>query len=158
MKISTICFPIKGDGGRRRVILATKKHKVGIGLLNGYGGKLDPTDQSIEDSAAREITEESTVLVDKRDLEKVAIVSFYEESKHLFECHVYFLHQWQGEFRETEEMGAPEEFLLEEVPYDRMMAADKSWLPLVFCGKKIKAVSVYNKGVTEEKSFEYELL
>jgi hypothetical protein len=49
MKISTIVFPVKED----HIFLANKKRGFGAGFLNGYGGKKQPEDATIEDVAAR---------------------------------------------------------------------------------------------------------
>ena len=154
MKISTICFPIR-DG---KVFLANKKRGHGANHLNGYGGKKQPTDVTIEDAAIREMCEEGGVTTTAEHLEKVAIIDFFEEDAHIFECHVFFCRDWEGEFRETEEMAAPESFDIGNLPFNRMWDADKTWLPLVFSGKKIRAKSRYDKGMAHQEKFEYESL
>lgn len=35
---ATLCFPIRGN----KVLLAEKQTKLGAGLLNGFGGKVEP--------------------------------------------------------------------------------------------------------------------
>lgn len=154
MKISTICFPIKDN----RVFLSNKKRGFGVGYLNGYGGKKQPEDATIEDTAVREMKEEACVIVAQENLEKVAVIDFFEGDVHIFECHVFFCRDWEGELQETEEMTAPEPYDVNNPPYDRMWDADRTWLPLVFSGRKIRAKSCYDEGMNRQKSFEHEPL
>ena len=151
MKTATICFLVKNG----EVCLSEKKQGFGRGYLNGYGGKVNDG-ETIENAAVREIQEEAGVIVNPANLEKVAVIEFFEEEKPLFECHVFFVLQWTGEFGETEEMGPLQCFPLERVPYERMWKADREWVPLVFSGKKIRAKAHYKKGMTEIKHFVYE--
>lgn len=52
--------------------------------------------------------------------------------------HVYFVEEWEGEPRESEEM-MPEWFNAESIPYSQMWPDDKFWLPQVMQGKKVEA-------------------
>ena len=150
MKTSTIIFPIQGEN----VILAPKKRGFGKGFLNGYGGKKEETDITVEDAAVREFLDESSASCVRGALELVAVIDFYEGEKHIFETHVYFSYLWDGELRETEEMGTPELYPISGVPYDRMWDADKVWLKMAFNGERFRAKSVYNEGMTKQVSFE----
>jgi 8-oxo-dGTP pyrophosphatase MutT (NUDIX family) len=152
MKISTIVFPVRGN----YIFLAKKKRKVGVGFLNGWGGKKKPGDVTIEDIARREFKEESGVTA--QNLEKVAIVEFFEGSTLIFECHIFFCRKWQGELCETDEMGKPELYELDNIPFDRMMDADRKWLSVVCVGQKIRAQVYYNDGLTHLERFEWEIL
>ncbi len=154
MKIATLCFPVE-DG---KVYLSLKKRSFGAGFLLGYGGKMGEGDATVEDAAAREFTEESGAVVNPKTLEKVAIVDFFEEERHLFECHVFFVREWEGELVETEEMAAPELHPFDNLPYDRMWKGDVRWLPLIFSGEKIRAKVTYAKEMNEVKDFEYKPL
>jgi 8-oxo-dGTP pyrophosphatase MutT (NUDIX family) len=152
MKISTIVFLVQNN----QIFLADKKRGFGAGFLNGYGGKQQPEDTTIEDTAARELKEEAGVIA--QELEKVAVIEFYEQETLIFECHVFFCRSWNGELEESEEMALPQGYDITNVPYDRMWDADRVWLPLICSGQKIKAVSVYNKGMSKQESFKYEAL
>jgi len=68
---------------------------------------------------------------------------------------VFFLKKWIGEFLESEEMAYPELFPIDKLPYERMWKSDLEWLPLIFSGKKIRAVARYKKGMQDTDSFEY---
>lgn len=151
MKQSTICFPVKDN----KIYLSNKKRGFGAGFLNGYGGKRHEEDDSIEHTAVREMEEESGVKTEIKDLEKVAIISFYKEQEPVFECHIYFCRQWTGEFIESEEMAYPEIFDISNVPYDRMWDSDRVWLPLICSGQKIHATSIYDADMNKQISFEY---
>ncbi len=152
MRITTIVFPVRDDC----IFLATKKRKVGAGFLNGWGGKKKLGDVTIEDTARRELKEESGVTA--QNLEKVAVVEFFEGCILIFECHIFFCHEWQGELCEPDEMGKPELYELSGLPFDRMMDADKKWLSVVCAGQKIRAQVWYNNGLTHLERFEWKIL
>lgn len=143
MKRASLIFPKKAG----KVTLARKKKKIGVGLWNGYGGKEEPEDEgSMEKCAVREIGVESFgVVVREEDLDLVAIINFYKAGVHVFECFVYFATDWVGEFKETDEMSAPEEFDVANPPLDEMMAGDRLWLEKIFLGEKIRAQVFYNE-------------
>lgn len=154
--IATLVFP-KHDN---IVYLALKKRNFGAGYLNGWGGKAEDVDGNVvKVTACREFVQEGNVTITPDDIELVAVIYFYEKENLVFECHVYFLNKWEGEIQETEEMGPPQPFYIENLPYDQMWKADRIWLPLILKeGKKIRAKAVYEKGMQEVESFEYEAL
>ena len=57
-----------------KVLLARKVKKIGAGMWNGYGGKSEPSDQSLRHTACRELYEESGmgIIVEPEDLVEVA--------------------------------------------------------------------------------------
>ena len=84
MKLATVVFLKKED----KIILAKKKQHIHVGeekldkskeTYNGYGGKFEvDTDKDIEDTAIRELDEESGgVKGDKKDLVKIGEVEFF---------------------------------------------------------------------------------
>lgn len=154
MELTTLCYPIKGD----KVYLAVKKRGFGQGYLTGYGGKKQSSDLTMEEAAIRELREESGVTTYAQFLGNVAIIDFFKADQHIFECHVYFCHDWWDDFTETEEMAPPKVYDLHSPPYTLMWDADKDWLPLVFAGKKIRARVYYNSEMTELVGFEHEPL
>lgn len=150
MKITTICFFFQDNG----VYLSEKKRGFGKGYLTGYGGKASEG-ETVEDSAIREIKEEAGTIIHRNDLDRVAIIDFFEADEYLFECHVFFIKRWDGDFQESEEMAFPDIYKLSEIPYDRMWKSDIHWMPLIFSGKRIRAVARYKKGMQDTDSFEY---
>ena len=143
MKVSTITFLVKDDS----VYLALKKEGgFGAGYLNGYGGKVG-AGETIKQAAVRELEEESGVKTEK--IEEIAIIDFFDDQEQVFECHVFFAKEWEGEPKETKEMGPPKLYKLNDMPYEEMWKADRTWLPLVFSGEKIRAEAYYKKGMKE---------
>lgn len=137
--IRTICFPINDKG----ILLAMKLTGFGAGNYNGFGGKFDREqgDIIIEDTAVRELAEESTLTATVADLDKRAIIDFFFPANPLFNqrVHVYFLNRWTGIPQRTKEM-APELFKVEEIPYKKMWDSDRTWLPYLLEGRKIYAI------------------
>ena len=135
---ATLCLLIKDDS----VLLAKKARKIGAGCWNGYGGGVEEN-ETLLDSAIRELKEESTLIAKKEDLEKVAIVDFHNMKTDggIFVCRVHFflIRNWEGEPKETEEMLNPTFFKINNLPLDEMMPADRKFIPLLLNGKKIIA-------------------
>ncbi len=131
MKKLTLVYLLK----EKEICLAMKKRGFGEGNWNGYGGKIEEG-ELIQNAAVREVKEESGVTISPRDLDEVARVEFFfEDGKHLL-VHTYFVHTWQGEPMETEEM-TPQWFQYDAIPYDLMWADDIHWLPRAFAGEKL---------------------
>jgi 8-oxo-dGTP pyrophosphatase MutT (NUDIX family) len=155
MKQSTIVFPRRG----RRILLGRKKwrhdgHNFGVGKWNGFGGRRKRHDRTIAATAARELEEESGLIVLPEDLEVVARIKFFEGESPLFDCMVYFARTWHRTERETDEM-FPQWFDVDEIPYDKMWADDRLWIPIILEGWKIDAVIRFKPGMEEVASFEY---
>ena len=135
--------------GAGRVCLAPKKlniHKQGKELegsrkkLNGYGGKQEP-DESILQTAIRELEQESSVRGNEADLELAAQISFFWPGNETTEpdmlVHFFFLSRYEGEPKEGSEMGEPCFYLPEEIPYKDMMVADVFFFPKILNGERI---------------------
>jgi len=138
----TLCFLIREDN----ILLSKKLLRHGAGKYNGYGGGLKQV-ESPEQAAVRELIEESTVDASIFDLDKRAIIEFYfpHEQKYNQRVHIYFLDEWSGTPTKTKEMGSPKWFSMNNIPYSKMWASDKEWLPYLIEGKKIKATFVWTK-------------
>lgn len=148
-KVLTLVFLVKDH----ELCLAMKKRGFGEGNWNGYGGKVEEGETLLK-SAIREVREESGVEVRERELEEVACIEFhFEDGKHL-EVHTYFVHMWEGEPHETEEM-KPEWFLFDAIPYDAMWADDIHWLPRVLAGEKLRGVVHFNADGKTIKEMEW---
>lgn len=149
MKKATLIFCIRGD----QVLLAMKKRGFGSGKWNGYGGKVKENEHPIT-AAARELKEESGIIIDERNLGQVALVDFYFDQKSVFECYVYTTHTWQNEPIETEEM-RPSWYPITNLSFNEMWAADVKWIPLILNGEKIKAEINFNTDGSVVKEFSY---
>jgi hypothetical protein len=136
---ATLVFVIKGQ----KVLLATKNAKIGMGRFNGYGGEIEESDPSVEFRASLEMWQECGMVCPDEALKKVAIGYFtnVKDDGELFVCkvHVFLVKKTKcvGRFSASFEMGKPQWFEFENLPLDKMMAADKFWLGEIFKGRKI---------------------
>lgn len=159
--LATVTVLIDSD---ERVILARKKQAIhhdsgeieySLGLYNGYGGKMDEGDLTILDTALRELIEETGITAKKEDLKREISACFYvskDGSTIPFMEVVFFsLRQWQGEPAENDEMGPPEYFAPDALPYNEMMPADKILFEKIFRGEGGEYdVFLKGKGATPE--------
>ena len=120
-----------------------KKKGFGAGKWNGFGGKVNEN-ESIEEAAIREMREESGVAINsaEKSSELTFVFPFREEWNQI--VHVFVADEWSGEIMESDEMH-PEWFDFSEIPFDRMWADDKFWLPLVLENKNVKAKFVFKE-------------
>lgn len=134
MRDVTLCFLVK----EKEVCLAMKKRGFGVGKWNGVGGKV-ANGESVEDAALRELHEEIGVRAQHADLQPVGVLAFhYENTPELsMRTHVFFLHTWEGEPSESEEM-RPRWYAHDTLPFEEMWVDDPHWLPLALGGKKIR--------------------
>ncbi|MFA6251036.1 MAG: NUDIX domain-containing protein [Candidatus Paceibacterota bacterium] len=140
---ATVCLPIKGD----KVLLAIKTRKIGAGCWNGYGGGIEEGENP-KTSVIRELKEESGLIASIDDLEKIAVVDFHNEksdgSTYICRVHFFLLENWTGELIETEEMITPTFFSINNLPFDKMMPADREYFPFILNKKKIYVKSYYS--------------
>lgn len=150
-----------------RVCLARKKQAIhsetgeisySLGLYNGYGGKMEEEDGSIEDTALRELFDESSVSGEKEDLMYKGTVLFTLEKegvrKPFMEVFFYTLSAWEDEPKEGTEMGPPIFFKKDEMPYEEMMPADKMLFEKMFRGEDISGeVILFGKEAAPEIHF-----
>ena len=151
MTITTLCLCIKNGA----LLLATKKTSFGAGKLNAAGGKVKKR-ESLRRATVRELKEEFGLTAKSEDLGYAAILHFYFDDNQLFTCHVFTLREWAGTPRDTKEMGGFEWHHHTNLPFHRMWAGDKIWLPHVMQGKKLEASIYFNADGTEVQSFRCE--
>lgn len=141
---ATVVLPIKNG----KVLLGMKTRKIGMGCWNGYGGGIEDG-ESVLECATRELEEESGLKAKIEDLEKVAIVDFHNEksdgSTFVSRVHFFLTKNWEGEPIETEDgaMIYHTFFDIKDLPFDKMMPADREFFPLILNGKKILVESYY---------------
>lgn len=58
------------ESPKRRILLGLKNRGFGTGFYNSFGGKIDPTDESVASGAARELKEEANISVPVNVMEK----------------------------------------------------------------------------------------
>lgn len=142
MKPTTLCFPINKKG---EILLGLKKRGFGAYKYNGFGGKLDEG-EGFRQTAVRELEEEAALVAKQEALDAVAFLDFrfpYEpELTHV--GWVYLVRDYEGCPLETEEM-KPQWFSSDKIPYEAMWAGDRTWLPLLWEGKKIKGYVTFGQ-------------
>ncbi len=135
---ATLCFPVENG----RILLGKKKHKLGAGFWNGFGGKVE-AEETIVSAAVRELEEECGLRSDIENMKQVAQLLFhYTDSR--WNVHVFFVAGCKGEIRESNEMEKAEWFAYEEIPYTGMWADDREWLPRVLAGEMVKGEVFFN--------------
>ncbi len=136
LKEATVTYLIKD----RSILLPKKTRKIGAGRRNGYGGGVEEGEEIVA-SALRELFEESEVRGKRESVKKVAELRFKNTTSDGLDwdilVHMFFVHEWEGEVKETEEMIDPKWFSFDAMPWDEMMEADQKWLPLALSGKKV---------------------
>jgi 8-oxo-dGTP pyrophosphatase MutT (NUDIX family) len=100
-----LCFVVREVDGRHEVLLGRKKRGFGLGKVVGLGGHLLPGETE-RVAAAREVAEESGVIVDPSDLAAAGGVLFTFPSRPDWDMHttVFVATHWGGTPVETEEI------------------------------------------------------
>jgi len=123
---ATLMFIIR-DG---QVLLIVKKRGLGAGKINGPGGKIDPGETPLA-CAIRETQEELEIT----PLNPIKLGELWFSMGDIPDilCHVYRSDDFTGTPTETDE-AIPVWAKVTEIPYDRMWADDRLWLPLLLAG------------------------
>ena len=145
---TTLCHLIRG----RRILLKKATRGVSRGRWNALGGKIDKG-ESAEESAVREVWEESGIKVGK--LERCGTIRFYRGSRRsLFvKMHLFLGTEFEGRGRHTDE-GRLRWFSLGRIPYREMWDDDNYWLDLFLRGYRFDADFVYDRGMEKVVGFE----
>lgn len=132
---ATLLFVLR-DG---RLLLIHKKRGLGAGKLNAAGGKVDPGETPAE-AAVREFAEE----VRARPVapRKAGEVLFHVTDGPSIRIHVFRAEDLAGVPAETAE-ATPMWVPVDAIPYDRMWADDRYWLPLLLEGRSFVARTVF---------------
>ena len=116
----------------RDVLLIHKKRGFGKGKINGPGGRIEPG-ETARDGAIREVREE--VLVHPTGVEECGELFFQFRDGFSIHGVVFRASGCDGEPGETDE-ARPFWVPQDQIPYDRMWADDRHWLPLVLRGER----------------------
>lgn len=133
---ATLVFVVEQD----QILLIRKKRGLGLGKVNGPGGKLDPGEDAVT-CARRECEEELGIRVGELDCmgeHKFQFVDGYS-----IHCWVFRTFSYEGEAIETDE-AVPLWTALDEIPYDEMWEDDRLWLPLLIQGQRFSARWVFD--------------
>ena len=118
---ATLLFVVKEE----RVLLILKKRGLGAGKVNGPGGRLDDGETPF-DCAVREVEEE--LLVTPTGVRQVGELRFQFVDGLSIHGYVFRADDCEGEPTETDE-AVPLWTPIDQVPYDRMWADDRLWVP-----------------------------
>lgn len=144
---ATLLFVVERAAGR--ILLIEKKRGLGAGKVNGPGGRIDPGETPIE-TALREVREE--LRVDAVGAVELGELSFQFVDGYGLHCHVFRADACVGEPTETDEavpLWAP----LDAIPFDRMWADDRLWLPHLLAGTRFEGRFVFDG----DRMLDYEL-
>ncbi len=116
----------------RQVLLIHKKRGLGAGKINGPGGRLDPGETPIQ-AAVREVQEE--LLITPTGVREAGELRFQFVDGFSIHGYVFTATGYDGEPQETGE-AIPVWCDIDRLPYERMWADDRVWMPLLLAGKK----------------------
>ena len=145
---ATVCFPIDTSG---RVLMGRKTRIIGVGLFNAPGGGIEEG-ETIDEATAREVREETGIVIDPAKLQRRAIVhcnNFKKDGVTPFACRLYVsvAEVWRGTARQSNELVDLVWFFPHQLPFVQMMAGDRDWVPQVLQGKQIAAEVWYAPGM-----------
>lgn len=128
---------IRRDG---QLLLILKKRGLGHGKFNAPGGRIEPG-ETPEQAAVRE-TQEEVGLTPLR-LHGAGRLDFAFTDGYSLRCHVFTADACEGTLSETDE-AAPFWCAEDEIPYGRMWADDRLWIPLMLQGRPFTGQFVFD--------------
>jgi 8-oxo-dGTP diphosphatase len=117
-----------------KLLLIHKKLGLGAGKINAPGGRLDPG-ETPRQAAIREVQEE--LCVTPTGVKKAGELLFQFTNGHSIHGYVYTATGFRGRPKETRE-ATPLWISEENIPYHRMWADDRIWVPLMLAGKRFR--------------------
>lgn len=125
-----------------QILLGRKKRGLGNGLLNACGGKVEQG-ESAEQAMVRETQEEWGIK--PLEYKKCAEILFEHKNTALNQTvHIYRADGFDGVPTETDEISV-QWFDLDKIPFDRMWADDREWLPLVLDNNFVEGKFVFDE-------------
>jgi 8-oxo-dGTP pyrophosphatase MutT (NUDIX family) len=126
------------DGTRDEILLGEKLTGLGTGKLVGAGGKLE-TGEDARAAAVREVHEELGVTIAPADLEPISLITypFVDRDEWSQRSHGFIARSWTGTPAASDEL-APHWFPLTGIPFERMWADARTWLPQALAGEFIE--------------------
>ena len=115
-----------------KILLGVKKRKLGAGRYNGFGGGIEDDDGDIYDTAIRETRQEAEITLINPE-RRGRILFHFQSDEQDHDVHFFRARRYLGTPRETPEMTA-EWFNVNNIPYEKMWAGDKYWLPILLSG------------------------
>ena len=132
---ATLLFVIR-DG---QVLLIHKKRGLGAGKINGPGGRIEPG-ESAKECAVRELQEE--LRITPTGVQFAGRLHFQFTDGFSIRGEVFTATGYEGTPTETDE-AVPMWFSTDELPFDRMWADDRVWMPLLLAGKRFEGRFIF---------------
>jgi 8-oxo-dGTP diphosphatase len=123
-----------------RILLIHKKTGLGAGKINGPGGRIDPGETARE-GAIREVQEE--LCVTPTGVREAGELSFQFTDGYSLRGTVFTATGFEGTLCETRE-AAPLWTPVNAIPYERMWADDRLWLPLLLSGRRFEGFFIFD--------------
>jgi 8-oxo-dGTP diphosphatase len=141
MDRATLCYLFNDND----VLLIKKKRGFGKGKYSAPGGKIEDDEQPSE-TAVREVKEETDLTV--YDLNKVGKLTLVAGKNPVMLVYIFTSRRSFGTAIESDE-AIPRWFSCENIPYDRMWADNKYWMPNVLNRVRFRAKSVFDESMKE---------
>ena len=125
---ATLMFIVQNE----KVLLIKKLRGIGMGKINGPGGKIDPGETPAE-CVVRECEEE--LCITPKNPVKMGELWFAMSDIPDIHCHVFMAEDFDGTPTSTEE-AVPVWTNISEIPWEKMWDDDVYWLPQMLEGKR----------------------
>ena len=134
----------KNEAGVDEILIGLKKRGYGVGKHVLPGGKVE-AGESLEEACAREVVEETGLIVSTEDLVPMGAVTFLFPAKPEDDVYVamFACDRFGGELVETEELDTAW-YPTSAPPYERMWDDAKYWLPILLEGRHVEVVITLN--------------
>jgi 8-oxo-dGTP diphosphatase len=125
------------DQARREVLLGFKKTGFGAGRWVGIGGHVEDGESAV-DATAREVAEETSLVVAPAQMAHMASLNFVFPARPSWDqtADVFVTDSFAGEPQESDEV-LPRWFGLGALPFDGMWDDAKYWMPVVLGGERV---------------------
>jgi 8-oxo-dGTP diphosphatase len=152
-----LCMIRRAGPGGPEVLLGFKKSGFGTGRWVGLGGHIEPGEKPA-DAAAREVAEESSLVVSPDGLEHRASIEFRFPWRPSWDqtAEVYVTTSFEGEPAESDEI-APRWFAEDDLPLRQMWDDARYWLPRVLAGQHVAVTITFARDCATVASIEPDL-